>query len=346
MKMNKIFLCAGAAALLAMAGCYKSLVPKEQDYFSNNLSYSKTDFQAILGRTNVSAFIFNADYSTQPLSFDIENVRHADSTAAPELLQKIPVREWKGYYSGMEKSVAEIDAKRYTDQRPILDIRPHSGEVFFWNTDSTKVKPGIYYFDIRVKNGGGQKIFKNMILDVRLPHPYDPYEYNDITGIRMAANQGGMLHPDNVSGVSDMLNRNLPRDSINIHFIKTGNQGNTVSFMFFDKDSLPIPLSRFNTMQWDSLQYYSNTTGLNVPFAFNRKMNSDSTKVTFDITNPYPVLADVSGGSDKAAIAFTYNRVHFGQRVNANISFSFFIYDPGEWTVVFKFHLNPKFADD
>lgn len=347
MTMQKIRLFGIVLALFSLTGCYKNLVPKEQDYFSNNMNYSQSSFQVNLGRTNVFSFIFNADHSTEPLTFDIENVRHAaDSSAAPELTQLISVREWKQYYSGMEKSVAEIDAKRDTTQRPVLDIRPHSGEIFFWNTDSGQVKPGIYYFDVRVKNGGGQKVFQNMKLDVRLPRPYDPYEYDDRTGIRFPANKGGLLHPSNVYGVTDLLNRNLPKDSINVYLVKSGNSSNALSIEFFDKDSLPIPLSRFNTVRWDSLQYYSAAAGINVPFAFNRKMSSDSTVVTFDIPNPYPVLADTWGSAERSSITFTYSRVHYGQRLDAGIGFNFAVFQPGNWTLIFKFKQNPKFADD
>lgn len=344
--MQKTLLGAGLIALLAATGCYKNLVPKEQDYFSNNMNYSQNSFQVNLGRTNVFSFIFNADHSTEPLNFDIENVRNADSTAAPQLTKLVAVREWKQYYSGMEKSVAEIDAKRDTAQRPILDIRPHSGEIFFWNTDSNQVKPGIYYFDVRVKNGGGEKVFHNMILDVRYPHPYDPYEFDDRTGIRFPANKGGLLHPSNVYGVNDLLNRNLPRDSINVYLVKSGNSSNSLSIEFFNKDSLPIPLSKFNTVVWDSLQYYSAAAGTSVPFAFNRKMNSDSTIVTYDIPNPYPVLADTWGSAERSSITFTYSRVHFGQRQDAGIGFSFAVFEPGNWKLIFKFRQNPKFADD
>jgi hypothetical protein len=326
-------------------GCYKDLVPEEEDYFSNNMNYNRNNFPVNLGRTNVYSYIFNADYSTQPLDFTLENVRHADSSEAPELLDKVPARLWKDYYTGKEAGIPEIEAKRYTEQRPLLDIRPHSGEIFFWTTDSTKVKPGNYLFDVRVRNKSGEKVFKNMVLEVRRPRPYEPYEFDDITGIRKAPDQGGITHPD-VGGVVDMLNLTLPRDSVNVYFIKTGTKGNTLTFKVFDQDSLAIPFSRFNLTQWDSLRYRSGMIGEDVAFAFNRKMNEDSTAVTYDITNPFPMLADVSGNSDKAYIAFQYNRISFGRRYNAGIGLSFAIYEPGEWEVVFKFKLNPKFQDD
>jgi len=330
---------------LLVAGCYKDMVPDEKDFFSNNMNYNRNNFPVNLGRTNVYSYIFNADYSTQPLDFTLENIRHADSSAAPELKEMVPARLWKDYYSGKEANIAEIEAKRYTERRPVLDIRPHSGEVFFWSTDSAKVKPGTYFFDVRVKNKGGEKVFKNMILEVRRPKPYEPYEFDDVTGIRKAPDQGGITHPD-LSGVVDMVNLTLPRDSVIVYFRKTGVKDNTLTFKMFDEDSLAIPFSRFNLTRWDSLRYRSGMIGEDVRFAFNRKMNEDSTVVSYDITNPFPMLADVSGNSDKAYIAFQYSRISFGRRYNAGIGLSFAIYEPGEWEVIFKFKLNPKFQDD
>jgi hypothetical protein len=345
MQRNILKIILALLPAIITAGCYKHMVPDEQDFFSNNMSYNRNNFPVNLGRTNVYGYIFNADYSTQPLDFTLENLRHADSTAAPELLALTAAKQWKDYYSGRETSIAEIEAKRTTEQRPILDIRPHSGEVFFWDTDSSKIKPGIYLFDVRVKNKSGEKVFKNMILDVRRPRPYEPYEFDDVTGNRKALDQGGITHPD-VSGMVNMVNLTLPRDSVNVYFRKTGIKGNTLTFKMFDQDSLAIPFSRFNLTQWDSLRYRSGMIGEDIRFAFNRKMSEDSTVLTYDITNPFPILADVSGNSDKAYIAFQYNRVSFGHRYNAGIGLSFAIYEPGEWEVIFKFRLNPKFQDD
>ncbi|GAA4310474.1 DUF5007 domain-containing protein [Compostibacter hankyongensis] len=344
--MAGILLTLGILITLA-AGCYKEGLPEEQDYFSKDMNYSINRFVVNLGRTNPFVNIFNADYSSEPLTFSILDVRHNDGSPAPELRQEIPVKEWKEYYSGDEKSIAEITAKQQDGKSPVLYIRPNSGEIFFRNTDSSKVKIGTYRFDVKVSNGGGEKIFSDMQLDVRLPHPYEPYEYDDSTGLLLPPDEGGVIHPNQVSGVMDMLERTLPADSVNVYFVKTGDAKNTLTFKFFDEDSTIIPLTRFNMMQWDSLHYRSGMIGADVfPFAFNRRFDSDSTAVTYDIPNPFPVLADVSGNTDRASITFKYNRASFGQRKNASIGLSFAIYAPGEWQVIFKFKIDPKFDDD
>ncbi|CAL1519706.1 DUF5007 domain-containing protein [Chitinophaga sp. MM2321] len=333
------------ALAVVLSGCYKELLPKEKDHFSDNAAFDKDTYLANIGRTNVFIANFNPDYSTQPLTFEIQNIQHADGSPAPELLEQVNTWQWKKYYSGTEKSIEEIYAKREPEKRPVLDIREHSGDLIFWNTDSSKIKPGIYTFDILVKNNGGQKLFQKRKLDLRRPRPYDPYEFWDDTGEQKEEKDGGVIHPE-IIGVRDDLNNEVKREDINVYFRKTTIPGNTVSFKFFDKDSLPLKLSLFNLMKWDSLTYRSNTVDGKIYFGFNRKMSEDSTVVSFDIPNPFPVLADVAGGDEKAAISFMYERVAFGLRTQAAISLGFAIFEPGSWEVIFKCKTNPRFAND
>jgi hypothetical protein len=341
MKVSYILL----IMMITASSCYKDLIPKEKDYFSNNVSYGRDAYQVNTGRTNIFMGDFNSDYSSQPLTFTIQNPKHSDSTAAPELLQQVATWQWQKYYSGYETNIADIYQKRVKENRPILDIRPNSGDIIFWNVDTTIVKPGIYTFDILVKNGGGQKLFTKRTLDVRRPRPYDPYEYWDDTYIQKSEADGGIIHPD-ISGVQDELNNDYKRENINIYVRRTDIKSNTLTFKFFDKDSLPIPVSRFNTEQWDSLKYYSKTIDVNVPFAFNRTIPSDSSSVTWDITSPFPVLADVGNSDEKADITFNWTRVSFGTRRNASIHLRFAIYEPGNWDIIYKFKVNPHFTND
>jgi hypothetical protein len=334
----------GIALAITITGCYKNLIPGEKDFFSDNANLGRENYQVNLGRTNVFIADFNPDYSTQPLTFTIENVRHQDSTAAPELLEQIDTWQWKKYYKGDEKSIAEIEAKRVKEKRPVLDIRPNSGDVIFWNSDSSKIKPGIYTFDVRVKNNAGQKVFRKRILDIRRPRPYEPYEFDDATGLRKTGNDG-ILHPG-VSGLRDDFNNALKNEDVIMYFNKKDDKGNSVTFKFYDKDSLPIPVNRFNSMKWDTLMYRSPTADAWVHFGFNRQMAEDSSTVKYDITNPFPVLADVGTGGERAGINFIYNRIAFGYRQTAGLSFGFAIYEPGNWEVIYKFRINPKFTDD
>jgi hypothetical protein len=327
-----------------VTSCYKNLLPKEKEHFSNNASFDGDTYTAYFGRTNVFYGKFNPDYSTQPLLFELQNIAGPDGRPVPELRGEVNAWQWKEYYSGTEKSVDEINAKRSQVKRPILDIRANSGDLIVWSTDTSKLKPGIYTFDIFVKNNGGQKTFQKRKLQLWRPRPYEPYEFNDITGVRKEEKDGGVIHPS-VIGVKDLQNNELKSENVIVYFRKTGTAKNSVSFKFFDKDSLPIRLTAFNITRWDSLVYRSNTIEQMVPFAFNRKMTQDSTVVTWDIPNPFPVLADV-GINEKASIGFIYERVSYGMRTQAALGLQFAIYEPGSWDVIFKFKINPKFTND
>ncbi|MEC5142860.1 DUF5007 domain-containing protein [Chitinophaga sp. 212800010-3] len=344
--MNKRIYVHVITGILAIAttSCYKQMVPKEKEHFSNNANFDGDTYNANFGRTNVFYGKFNPDYSTQPLTFTLQNIQRPDGTPATELQEQINTLQWKAYYSGTETSVAEIDAKRIPVKRTVLDIRETSGDLVFWATDTTKIKPGTYTFDIFVKNNGGQKTFQKRKLVLRLPKPYEPYEFDDITGKRKDPNNGGIIRP-NLSNVKDMQNNPLAPENVTVYFKKTGTAKNSVSFKFFDKDSLPIRLSSFNITRWDSLSYFSNTIQQKVFFGFNRKMTQDSTVVTWDITNPYPVLADV-GINEQATIGFTYERVSYGIRTQASIGLSFAIFEAGSWDIIMKFKVNPRFIND
>lgn len=334
------------ALLLGAGGCYKDFLPDEKDHFSNNMNYTTESFVAVLGETNAFINVFNADYSTQPLTFQIENPRRSDKSAAPFLLQSVDTRQWKSWYSGHEKTIDEIMSKTFVTKRPILDIRENSGEIIFWNVDSLTVPYGVYYFDVRVKNKGGERVFSNLQLDVRRPHPFEPYTHDDITGVQKALTSGGVVKASAAHNVRDYLQRISPKDSIDVFFVKTGTAANTVSFRFFNPDSTIIPLSVYDMQNWDSLYYWSPQAATQVKFGFNRRFDTDSTIVTYDITNPFPILTDVSGGIDMAEMFFRFKRVNFGRQEAGHVAVRFAIQEPGEWTVAVKFRQRPKFEDD
>lgn len=346
-KLRRLFVAAPLVALLAgVTGCYKNLIPDEKDHFSNNMNYTTETFVATLGENNAFINVFNADYSTQPLTFTIENVRSSDKSPAPKLRTLVDTRQWKTWYSGNEKSIQEIYDKTFTTKRPILDIRENSGEIIFWNVDSLTVPYGVYYFDVRVKNNGGERLFSNLMLDLRRPHPFEPYTHDDITGIQKPLTSGGVVKAHDTRNVRDYMQRVLPKDSVDVFFVKTGDAANTVSFRFFNRDSSVIPLTVFDVQRWDSMYYYSPMANTQVEFGFNRRFDQDSTIVTYDIPNPFPVLTDVSGGLDMATVYFDFKRVNFGRQELGFVALKFAILEPGEWTIAVKFRQTPKFEDD
>jgi hypothetical protein len=345
MKRMTIHLLAWCGAGL-LAGCYKDTLPEERDYMSKDMNFKKESFVANLGRMNVFVDIFNADYSTQPLQFTLQSPRIDSKTPAPMLLDEVETRQWKQYYTGTEASIAEIEAKRITVRRPVLDLNGENGELVVWPVDSNKVRYGKYYFDVKVKNGAGERVFPGLQLDLRRPRPYEPYEYDDVTGVRKADNAGGIIRPTIISGHKDAQGGDIKAENVQVYFIKTGNAANTLTFRFVDKDSAVIPISTFNIQRWDSLYYFSKMADRNVKFGFNRRIPGDSLSVTYDITNPFPVLAEAFAGDELAEYIFTFSRVSYGYRMIGKIGMKFSIHEPGEWTVVFRYMINPKFSDD
>lgn len=345
MKMNrtKIYLLAWCGALLT--GCYKDTLPEEKDYMSKDMNFKKEAFVANLGRMNVFVDIFNADYSTQPLQFSLQSPR-IEGKAAPILLEEVDTKQWKQYYTGTETSIAEIEAKRMIVKRPILDLNKQNGQMVVWSVDSNKVKYGKYFFDVLVKNGGGERLFPGLMLDFRRPRPYEPYEFDDLTGIRKADNAGGIIRPTLITGHRNAQGQELKAENVRLYFIKTGNAANKLTFKFVDKDSLPIPISTFNIQRWDSLYYSSKMADRNIKFGFNRQIPKDSMQVTYDITSPFPVLAESFAGDELAEYIFSFSRVSYGYRVIGRIGMKFSIHEQGEWTVVFRYLINPKFSDD
>ncbi|MRG44323.1 DUF5007 domain-containing protein [Chitinophaga sp. SYP-B3965] len=343
-KIQLIVWC--GAALLTVTGCYKDTLPQEKDYMSKDMNFKKETFVANLGRMNLFVDIFNADYSTQPMQFALQSPRTGDKTPAPVLLEEVDTKQWKQPYSGTETSIAEIEAKRITVRRPILDLNKQNGQLVVWPTDSTKVRYGKYFFDVLVKNGAGERLFPGLMLDYRRPRPYEPYEFDDLTGIRKADNAGGIIRPTVLTGHKDAQGIDLKPENVRVYFIKTGNASNKLTFKFVNKDSVTIPISTFNIQRWDSLFYASKMTDRNIKFGFNRVIPKDSTKVTYDITNPFPVLAEAFAGDELAEYIFTFSRVSYGYRVTGRIGMKFSIHEPGEWTVVFRYLVNPKFGDD
>lgn len=345
MKRLSIYLLTWCGAAL-LAGCYKDTLPVEKDYMSKDMNFKKETFVANLGRMNVFVDIFNADYSTQPLQFSLQSPRTGDKTPAPVLLEEVDTKQWKEYYTGTEASIAEIEAKRITVRRPILDLNNQNGQLVVWSADSNKIRYGKYFFDVLVKNGAGERLFPGLLLDYRRPRPYEPYEYDDVTGIRKADNAGGIIRPTVMSGHRDMQGREIKAENVQVYFIKTGTASNKLTFKFVDKDSVAIPISNFNIQRWDSLFYFSKMADRNIKFGFNRQIPKDSMKVSYDIPNPFPVLAEAFAGDELAEYIFSFSRVSYGYRVIGRIGMKFSIHEPGEWTIVFRYMINPKFSDD
>ncbi|GEP93188.1 DUF5007 domain-containing protein [Chitinophaga terrae (ex Kim and Jung 2007)] len=340
--------------LLAVTlGACRKWLPEDLDYLSPKAGYTQKVFNPVLGRTTVYSRVFNTDNSTTPLSFRIVNVRLKSTGEITHDLEKmVPVWVWKKAYTGDEKSVAEIDAKRTQENHPVWEIREKSGDFILWNTaDSTMLRqmpdPG-YLFDVVVTNSGGTNTYKDISLAPMWQLPYSPAkDINPLTGQPMTekyvndTNQTVLIynHPSVSNMIGDSTELPIINDSVRVLFRKTGN-GSSVSFKFLNKDSVLMDPALFTkTQPLDSLIH-----------GFNAKRSA--TAIRYDVAYPIPVVNfptrwTTSDGS-QANVSFAFDRKGFGGRtIRATLNFQFAIYQKGDWDVIFFFASDtPRFRDE
>lgn len=341
------------ALMLGMAAC-KKWMPEDLDYLSPKAVYTQKIFNPVIGRTTVYSRVFSTDNSTTPINFKITNVRYAATGEPTKDLEKvIPVWVWKEGYTGNETSLAEIEAKRQQENHPIWEIREKSGDFILWaaaDSNMLKQQPDLgYLFDVVASNSGGTNTYKDLTLAPMRELPYSPAtDINPLTG------QRALIYPDPADssrfryayaspGVSNMLgdSSELPikSDSVKVIFHKTGN-GNSLTFKFLGKDSLPINPALFNTTgPLDSLVH-----------GFNVKQTHEY--IRYDVAYPIPVINYATrwttGDGSQAKVRFSFDRKAYGGIVQrASLDFSFAIYQKGDWEVIFYFFSdNPRFRDE
>ncbi|WP_433902080.1 DUF5007 domain-containing protein [Sphingobacterium puteale] len=323
--------------ILFLGSCTKNL-PDERLSIASDSKYITTEFRPVLGRNTLFDKIFQYGNSSRPLDFKIVNMRKFNGDPAPELSQLYPVTVWKGIYDGTETSIAEIEAKRTTENHPLFEIRPHSGEFMMWqaaNSNMISAQPDSgYIFDVEMSNSGGRRYFQNMRLRPFRERPYEPSNLDPITG------QGTGISV-NPSGINITGERGQPLNTISdvqVLFKKTGN-GNSITFKFIDSLSNPIDPNKFATTDWKNLVH-----------GFN--MVKDDKKVSYDVAYPIPLSAyptrytTLSG--EQARTVFSFNRMAFGNVLQqCYLAFNFNIYEKGDWELTFWFKRDkPKFDND
>jgi len=354
-------------AVIAFSGCRKIFnLPDERDYLSTRADFTVKNFEPRLGRTTIRTNIFNSDNSTFPMKFEILNPRFGDGRDASDMLAVKPTLVWTGEYTGKEKSLAEIEAKRKIENRPMVELRS-SGDLVMWYTatkaeirpaDSVVYPQDIRYFDVRISNSGGSRIIKNLQIVPYVDVPYEPSDdYNQITGLPNTTTPNGKArrfnYPNiqNIRGESTntyMNGRDATTGLVYMYIRKytgDGANGSSLRFKFLDKDSVAIDPAKFADTKFSQLVH-----------GFN--MEKTKTYVKFDVAYPIP-LAKVPtaftaggvssvGGGNEAYVEFSYSRLGFGNvRETARISTNFKIYEKGDWEIVFHFKtVNPKFEND
>jgi hypothetical protein len=279
------------------------------------------------------------------------NVRYKrDGKPTDDLSKQLEVLVWKVTYTGEEKSLEEIAAKRVNETHPAWEIRPESGDFVLWaeanNSFMTQQPDSGYLFDVEATNSGGTNMYKDMSLMPLREQPYSPSEYDALTGKQRAvypnpADSSQFIlqynHPG-ISGITDDgTNLGLKSDSVRVLFHKKG-EGSSLTFKFMDKDSLPIDPAKFNLTPWDSLLH-----------GFNKQMTS--TEVSYQVAYPIPLMRFktryTNGDGSQAYVKFTFTRIGFGNfRETGTVDLNFNIYQKGDWEIIFYFRNNPRFRDE
>lgn len=354
-KLNYIWCVIASICLLT--ACQK--LPQKKDYLSPNANFNTKDiYEPILGRTTLELTQFNADASTYPLLFTIENIRHADGSPAPELTQKVKVQEWQRNYTGYEKSLEEIEAKRIWVEKPFLDIRSGSGDFIFWNAPSTLIHAfpdSGYLFDVKVQNKGNTRTFKDFHLRPLKEIPYEPYEFDQYTRVRKKetrTTEDGKsysvpftIHPSFIHGMYYTKDSTFSDTLISVYFHRNEKSTeNKLRFKFLDAHFNPINPDKFTPLSFDKLEpipWDSLVHGFNIQKA--------ATEVSYQVAYPIP-LTDLNtryASDGQAKVAFGYSRKGFGGiRIDASFGLNFSIYRSGDWTIIFYFRRDPIFEDD
>ncbi|MCD2424658.1 DUF5007 domain-containing protein [Niabella pedocola] len=336
LRLIAIYLCGG---ILAASCGKKYFLPRERNNIGDDAQFNQAVFQPVLGRTTQYMGIFVPGSTTFPAQFRIINARNvATGQSAPELTNLYPVMVWKNAYTGKETSLAEIEAKREEQYRPVLEVGG-SGQLTMWSMAKSSFIRSLpdsgYVFDIELSNSGGRRYFTNFLLQPFKERPFEPTNLDPITGQPVTYG----THPSLVTNITgDSTNANLLASDIDVFIQKvaSGTTNNKLTFRFFDKQYNPINPDRFGATDWPNLVH-----------GFN--MTKTATGVSYDVSYPLPSVKlptkYTNGVGDRAHLVFAYNTFDsFGAIVRASMAFDFSIYENANWEIIFVFSKdNPKF---
>jgi hypothetical protein len=359
-------------AIVAFSGCRKIFdLPDEKDYLSLRADYTgdKT-YRPQLGRTTTYTNIFNPDGSNFPMTFEIRNPRFGDGRDASDMLQSRPTLVWIGEYNGQEQSLAEIEAKRKIENRPMLEVRG-SGDLVFWYTatradikpaDSVPLPQDIRYIDMKITNSGGSKIIKDLAIIPRIDVPYWPdADYNQVTGKPNTQSVNSKVRVFNrpaLSGITgESTNQNIPGDQASTGLVYTyirkftnDPNGHRLRIKILNRDSVPINPGLFNETKWANQVHGFNEAGTAPGYVINAQY------VEYNVAYPIPLArvptrftsGALQGSGDNAHLELSYSRRAFGGvRQVGTIYQDFKIYEKGDWEIVFHFKtVNPKFDNE
>jgi len=320
----------------------KSNLPESIDALGDDVNYTIQEFTPTLGRKTIyenAATLGNT--STLPLDFKLVNVRTEDGAPATELTDKFPVKVWIKNYTGEEKSIAEIEAKREIQYRSILEVGKNSGDIMMWDfgsADWIRTQPDpCYKFDVEISNSGGRRYARDLILKPFKPRPYDPSQYDEITGLATVH----ALFPSLISNVVGERTGDFIFAIQVFVFKDVSNTSSAGSLTLSLVDSLnnPIDIAKFKDTDWENMIH-----GFNPEFKDN--------KVTYQVAYPIPLIQYptkyTTENGRSARITLRNNRIGFaGFLSTATLGFDFAIFEEGHWEIQFRFRgESPRFDNE
>lgn len=323
---------------ISVFGC-KKYIPENRDSLGDEVNYAIKELTPILGVKTIYENIATVGSNTsQPLTFSLVNVRRYNGDPASELLDKFPVKVWTQEYSGLETTLAEIEAKRKIEYRPMLEIGAHNGSLMFWesgNSDIVKTLPDSgYLFDIQIDNAGGRRFIREMRLKPYKEMPYSPSIYNSVTGVAL----NSFVYP---SRTMNLYGKVEPISDVRIYFNRdeeNTDPGSSLTFSFVDSLNNPIDPLLFNETNWDELVH-----------GFDRQLIDN--KMVYKVAYPMPLIRKptryTTTDGRLASVNFKYSRLGFGGfRQESYIGLNFGIFEQGHWEIQVRFRgETPMFAD-
>jgi len=328
--------------ILSLAAC-KSFIPESIDALGDDVNYIVKEFTPTLGRKTLYENAANVgNSSTLPLNFKIVNIRGVDGTPATELTDKFPVKVWTGDYTGAEKSIEEIEAKRQVEYHSILEVAQKSGNILMWdfgNSNWIKTQPdSCYIFDVEISNSGGRKYARNLRLKPLKERPYEPSQYNAETGLAVRA----PLPPSSVYNLEGEKTGEFIFSDVEVYVFKDTERkspGGTLSISVLDSMNNPIDVRRFKDTDWEDMIH-----------GFNHRFENN--KVIYDVAYPIPLVKYptryTTADGNQAQVTLRNNRIGFGGfLMQGQLGFNFAIYEEGHWEIQFRFRgETPKFDND
>ena len=327
----------------AFSAC-KSLIPDSIDALGDDVNYTIKEYTPTLGRKTIYENAVNvSNSSTLPLTFKLVNLRTVDGNPATELTDKFPVKVWTGDYTGEEKSLVEIEAKRKIEYHSIFEIGESSGNILMWdfgNSNWIKTQPdSCYLFDVEISNSGGRKYARNLRLKPLKERPYEPSQYNAETGLATRA----ALPPSYVVNLEgDRTGDFIFSNDIEVFVFKdvanTDPRG-TLTISVLDSMNNTIDIQKFKDTKWKDMIH-----------GFNHRFENG--KAVYDVAYPiplvrYPTKYTTTDGN-LARIGLQFNRLGFGGFLTqCQLGFDFAIFEEGHWEIQFRFRgETPKFEND